>query len=327
MSEVLLSVADLSVSFSTSYGLVPAVRNLSFSIARGETVAIVGKSGSGKSTAALAINRLLPRGAGPKVSGMVRFAGRDLAILTDREMRHVRGADIGMIFQDPGSTLNPVFTVGSQVMQPLRLHQGLSRRQAARRATELLQMVRIPVPETRMRQYPHNLSGGMRQRVMIAIALACNPELLIADEPTTALDVTVQAQILRLIGELRVEFSMAVLLITHDLSVVWETADRVVVMYAGKGIEEGPVAEVLTHPAHPYTAGLLRAARKEGKGRGFSEIPGVAPAPLALPSGCTFAPRCALATAECVVREPAFRSLSPSRGVACIRPLAEEIHA
>jgi peptide/nickel transport system ATP-binding protein len=324
MTEPLLNVESLSVCFPTSKGLVHAVHDLSFEVAASETIAIVGESGSGKSTAALALNRLLPRGSQAVVKGSIRFNGSDLATVPDGDMRHLRGRDIGMIFQDTGSTLNPVFSIGAQIMQPLRLHNGLDRQAAAKQAIELLRLVRIPAPETRLRQYPHNLSGGMRQRVMIAIALACRPKLLIADEPTTALDVTVQAQILQLIVDLRAEFGMAVLLITHDLGVVWEMADRVIVMYAGRKVEEGPVKEVLTRPAHPYTAGLLRAAQKQGEGRRLAEIPGIVPAPQSMLPGCAFAPRCTYASEACRSGQPAFRSITASRSSACIHPLVEE---
>ena len=325
--SALLTVRDLSVSFPTMRGLVPAVRDLSFSVGKGETVAIVGESGSGKSTSALAVNRLLPRGAHPVVKGEAIFSDRDLLTLPSRAMRHVHGGEVGMIFQDPSTTLNPVFTIGSQITQPLRIHLGLDRKAAEARAVELLRLVRVAAPEDRLRQYPHNLSGGMRQRVMIAIALACKPALLIADEPTTALDVTVQAQVLRLINDLKTALGMSVLLITHDLGVVWETADRVIVMYAGRKVEEGPVRQVLSAPRHPYTVGLLRAALKEGTDGRLAEIPGTVPPPLAMPPGCAFAPRCERATEACRAGQPPLASVGAHAHVAaCIRS-REEVSA
>ncbi|GAB5373925.1 MAG: ABC transporter ATP-binding protein [Acuticoccus sp.] len=321
----ILSVQNLSVGFPTSGGLVPAVENLSFDIAQGETLAIVGESGSGKSTAALALNQLLPRASRPEVTGRALFDGEDLLALPPRMIRSIRGRRIGMIFQDPSTTLNPVFTIGRQIMEPLKIHQRLGHKAATARALELLRLVRVSAPEKRLSQFPHNLSGGMRQRVMIAIALACNPDLLIADEPTTALDVTVQAQVLRLIEELKTSLGMAVLLITHDLGVVWETADRIVVMYAGRKVEDGPVQEILSRPAHPYTAGLLRAARKEGENRTLYAIDGTVPAPLAKPAGCAFAPRCDLTIDACRQGVPPRRVVGPAHGAACIRTAEETI--
>jgi oligopeptide/dipeptide ABC transporter ATP-binding protein len=291
---------------------------MSFTIDQGETLALVGESGSGKSTAALALTRLLPRGAEPAVSGRAMFDGRDLLSLSPRALRQVRGASIGMIFQDPSTALNPVFTIGRQIAEPLQIHLGLSWAKAQERAVELLTLVRVSAPEHRLSQYPHNLSGGMRQRVMIAIALACRPRLLIADEPTTALDVTVQAQVLRLIADLKAAIGMSILLITHDLGVVWEAADRVVVMYAGRKVEDGPVDAILGRPSHPYTAGLLRAARKDGSGGRLAEIPGTVPPPNARPPGCAFEPRCDRAVPECRAAVPAALQLGARHSAACL---------
>ncbi|BBK32730.1 peptide/nickel transport system ATP-binding protein [Stella humosa] len=321
----LLEVEDLSVHFQTVRGTVRAVQDLSFKVERGQTVALVGESGSGKSTAALSLLRLLPAGSARIAAGRVLLDGRDLLALTDRQLRDVRGSQVGMIFQDPMMALNPVYTIGRQVAETLRLHQGLAGPAAEARVVELLRRVQVPAPEQRIHQYPHNLSGGMRQRVMMAMALACGPSLLIADEPTTALDVTVQAQVLTLIDRLKAELGMAVLLITHDLAVVWETAQRVIVLYAGRKVEEGPVAEILTRPRHPYTMGLLRAAQWQEDGDRLAEIPGTVPSPHAMPPGCAFAPRCAMAVDHCRTAPPPLRTLAPGHVAACFR--AEEIAA
>jgi peptide/nickel transport system ATP-binding protein len=314
----LLDVQDLAVHFTTTRGVVRAVEDVSFAIAPGETLALVGESGSGKSTAALALLRLIADGAGKIAAGRVIFEGKDLLRIPDREIRAVRGARIGMIFQDPMMALNPVYTIGRQIAETLRVHQGLSAAAALERAVALLHRVRVPAPEKRVHQFPHNLSGGMRQRVMIAMALACKPTLLIADEPTTALDVTVQAQVLDLINELKAELGMAVLLITHDLGVVWETAQRVAVMYAGRKVEEGPVEAIFRAPKHPYTQGLLRAASWEGQEAGgrLPEMPGAVPSAYERPAGCPFAPRCPAVLARCKVERPALRALGPVQ-VAC----------
>jgi oligopeptide/dipeptide ABC transporter ATP-binding protein len=314
----LLQVENLSVEFAITRGAVRAVEDLSFAVQEGETLAIVGESGSGKTTAALAVLRLLAKGAGRITAGRALFEGKDLVQLPEGELRGVRGRRIAMIFQDPMMALNPVYTVGRQIAEAIRLHEAVSPRAARERAVELLRKVRIPAPERRVHQYPHNLSGGMRQRVMIAIALACRPTLLIADEPTTALDVTVQAQVLDLINELKAEFGMAVLLITHDLGVVWQVAQRIVVMYAGRKVEEGPTDEVFAAPRHPYTRGLLRAAQwSEGDGGRLAEIPGAVPAPFERPPGCAYAPRCELAFDQCRQAVPALRPLAPDHEAAC----------
>jgi oligopeptide/dipeptide ABC transporter ATP-binding protein len=315
----LLAIEGLSVRFPTTRGDVHAVEDLSFAIRAGETVALVGESGSGKSTAALALLRLTPDTAGRNVSGRVLFEGRDLLALTADELRAIRGRRVGMIFQDPMMALNPVFTIGWQIGETLREHFGLSKRAARERAVELLGQVSIPSPERRVDQFPHNLSGGMRQRVMIAMAMACRPSLLIADEPTTALDVTVQAQALALINALKAELGTAVLLITHDLGVVWETAQRVVVMYAGRKVEEGTLSDVFERPAHPYTRGLLRAASLSGgEGGRLPEISGTVPSPFEMPAGCSFAPRCAHVQDICRVSLPPLRHAAPGHAAACV---------
>jgi len=317
--SALLQVEGLSVRFPTTRGDVAALEDFSFEMREGETVALVGESGSGKSTAALALSRLIPESTGRVISGRVMFEGRDLLALPVHDLREVRGRRIGMIFQDPMMALNPVFTIGWQLAEPLRQHFGLSQRAARDRAVELLGQVAIPAPEQRIDQYPHNLSGGMRQRVMIAMALACRPSLLIADEPTTALDVTVQAQVLSLIKTLKDELGTAVLLITHDLAVVWEIAQRVIVMYAGRKVEEGTAADVFDDPQHPYARELLRAAAFASGGDGrLPEIPGTVPSPFDMPPGCRFAPRCASAREICRAVLPPLKSSAPGHAAACV---------
>jgi oligopeptide/dipeptide ABC transporter ATP-binding protein len=304
MSNV-LDVSGLTVDFVTAGGTLRAVNDLSFTVREGETVAIVGESGSGKSTAALSILRLIPDPPGRLTAGRILFEGEDLATAPEAALRRVRGQRIGMIFQDPMMALNPVYSVERQIGEVLRLHRGLSRREMAREVVELLRLVGVPAPAERARQFPHNLSGGMRQRVVIAMALACRPKLLIADEPTTALDVTVQAQVLALINDLKQRLGMAMLLITHDLGVVAETADRVLVMYAGRKVEEGRTTDIFDDPLHPYARGLLKAARWESHGgEDLWEIPGTVPSPLDLPPGCAFAPRCAEVVPRCRQEKP-----------------------
>jgi peptide/nickel transport system ATP-binding protein len=316
--SAILEVEDLGVEFRTGRGVVRAVQGLSFTVGEGETVAIVGESGSGKSTAALACLRLIPDPPGRIVSGRILLDGADILGMGDAQLRSVRGRKAAMIFQDPMMALNPVFSIDRQVGEALRLHLGLSASEASAQVVELLRLVGVPAPEERARQYPHNLSGGMRQRVMIAMALACRPRLLIADEPTTALDVTVQAQVLDLIQSLKERFGMAVLLITHDLGVVAETAHRVIVMYAGRKVEEGSTAEIFKDPRHPYTRGLLEAAQwEEGDGGLMREIPGTVPSPFDMPRGCSFAPRCPVAIGRCRESTPELRELGARRPVAC----------
>ncbi len=315
-----LSVEDLEIRFATGRGEVSAVEGASFALERGEVLGIVGESGSGKSVTALSIMGLLPRPPARVAAGSIRFEGTDLLRLSEREMRRVRGPGIGMVFQEPMTSLNPVFTIGDQLMETLAAHQRLSPRARRDRAVEMLAKVGIAAPERRLNDYPHQLSGGMRQRVMIAMALSCNPKLLIADEPTTALDVTIQAQILELLLSLRDELGMAVIIITHNMGVVAETADRVLVMYAGKIVEAAPVDTLFAKPAHPYTQGLLDSipSLEEERQRLFT-IPGVLPSPAALPKGCRFAPRCLHRIAACETAPPPLGAIAPGHDAACIR--------
>uniref|UniRef100_A0A831ZZN5 ABC transporter ATP-binding protein n=1 Tax=Desulfacinum infernum TaxID=35837 RepID=A0A831ZZN5_9BACT len=315
----LLQVEHLVTSFHTDRGTVKAVDDVSFSVDAGKTLALVGESGCGKSVTALSIMQLIPVPPGKITSGRILFDGTDLLRLSESEMRRVRGNKISMIFQEPMTSLNPVFRVGDQIAEVLELHEKLSRKEALDRAVDLLRMVGIPSPETRLRDYPHQMSGGMRQRVMIAMALACNPRLLIADEPTTALDVTIQAQILELMDALRRTTGTAVLLITHDLGVVAETAEHVVVMYAGRVVEEAPVRELFHQPMHPYTQGLLRSIPSlvDEEKRRLEAIPGVVPSLLALPVGCKFNDRCRFVMPRCHEEEPPLMALQPGHSVRC----------
>ncbi len=320
----LLDVCGLRVDYATGAGLLRAVDNLSFSIQPGETVALVGESGCGKSTAALALMRLASSSQARIDGEQLLFEGEDLLKLPEAKMRALRGSRIAMIFQDPSMYLNPVHSVGQQISESIRLHEpGLDGATVRRRVIELLHLVGVPAPAERVDQYPHELSGGMRQRLLIAMALACSPKLLIADEPTTALDVTIQAQVLALIRDLKARLGMAVLLITHDLGVVAETADRMVVMYAGRKVEEGTVAELFERPHHPYTKGLIRAAQWAEQDDGtFFEIPGAVPSLLVLPRGCSFAARCPSAVDACRMRRPDFIATGPQRGAECILTVA-----
>jgi peptide/nickel transport system ATP-binding protein len=317
----LLEVDNLQTHFRTPDGVNRAVDGISFAVEAGETVAIVGESGCGKSVTANSILRLVPQPPG-KIGGAIRFQGRDLLKLSERAMREVRGNDISMIFQEPMTSLNPVLTIGRQIAEPLRLHQGLSRESVEQRVVEMLGLVGIAEPRRRAREYPHQLSGGMRQRVMIAIALACRPKLLIADEPTTALDVTIQAQILSLMTDLKQRVGAAIILITHDLGVVAEIAERVMVMYAGRKVEEAPVAELFRSPRHPYTRGLLSAVPKLGSSLAaaqtrLAEIPGVVPSLKQRIAGCVFASRCAFARDLCRRVAPALEEKAPAHFAAC----------
>ena len=318
VGEPLLEVRDLRTEFHTEAGRFAAVDGVSFTIHRGETVGLVGESGSGKSVTSLSILRLIPSPPGRIAGGSILFEGRDLLRLSEAEMRRIRGNRIAMIFQEPMTSLNPVFTAGAQIAEALRWHRRLSRREAWERAVELLRLVGIPDPEARARQYPHQMSGGMRQRVMIAMAVACEPQLLIADEPTTALDVTVQAQILDLMKDLRRRLGTAILLITHDLGVVADMADRVLVMYAGRIVESAPVDDLFARPLHPYTEGLLKSMpqlhRRQDR---LHVIPGQVPNPARLPSGCRFHPRCPYVMDICRQREPALQPAGDGRWVAC----------
>ncbi|MDR0786696.1 MAG: ABC transporter ATP-binding protein [Gemmatimonadota bacterium] len=319
----ILDVQKLRTWFRTDAGTARAVDGVSFQVRPGETLGIVGESGSGKSVTALSAMRLIPSPPGEIQPGSrIVFHGdrgtEDLATASEERMRGIRGNDIAMIFQEPMTSLNPVFRIGDQIMEPLRLHQGLSKKAARARAIEMLKLVGIPIPEQRVDEFPHQLSGGMRQRVMIAIALACDPKILIADEPTTALDVTIQAQILELLNRLQNELGMAIILITHDLGVVAETCDRVIVMYAGQVFEEGRVDDVFRDPRNPYTEGLLRSIPRLGRRtERLAVIPGVVPNPLDWPSGCRFYARCPYAWEKCLREEPPLADLGSGRGNKC----------
>ena len=321
--EPILDIADMRTWFFTRDGVVRAVDGVSFHVIPGETLAIVGESGCGKSVTALSILRLIPSPPGRIVSGAIRFAGRDLLGLSEAEMRQVRGNEISMIFQEPMTSLNPVLTIGRQIAETLTLHQGLDHKAALDRAADMLRLVHIPEAQRRLTEYPHQLSGGMRQRVMIAMALACNPKLLIADEPTTALDVTIQAQILDLMRELKQKIDAAIVLITHDLGVVAEMAQRVVVMYAGRKVEEAPVGDLFRRPQHPYTLGLLASVPRLGATLGRAEPPRLAEIPGTVPSlrdpivGCAFAPRCAYATERCSREAPPLEAKTAAHLAAC----------
>jgi peptide/nickel transport system ATP-binding protein len=331
MAERLLEIRGLKTHFATDDGMVHAVDGVDLAIDEGETLGVVGESGSGKSVTAFSVMRLLAVPPAKIVAGEILFRGRDLLHASDADMRAIRAKEIAMVFQEPMTSLNPVYSAGEQIAEVVRLHERLGHRAALDRAVEMLRLVRIPNPERRVRDYPHQFSGGMRQRVMIAMALSCNPKLLIADEPTTALDVTIQAQILDLLGDLKERLGMAVMLITHAMGVIAGTAQRVVVMYAGKVVEEATVEELFRAPRHPYTQGLIRsipridmAATPDGNIRGqarkkrLQAIPGVVPSLLDPPEGCRFAPRCTFAHAECTAATPALREIAPGHKVACV---------
>ena len=317
---VFLKLEGLKTYFDTEQGVIKAVDGVDFEILGGDTLGVVGESGCGKSVTALSIMRLFPSPPGRIAGGKIWFKGQELTRLSKKEMRSIRGCQISMIFQEPMTSLNPVYSVGNQIVEAIRLHQDLSRSGAKDRAVAMLGEVGIASPDRRFHEYPHQMSGGMRQRVMIAMALSCNPSLLIADEPTTALDVTIQAQILELMNELKRKFGTAILFITHDLGVIAETARRVVIMYAGKVVEEGPVGEIFENPCHPYTRGLLgsipseRAIREKSK---LTEIPGMVPSLLDLPAGCIFQPRCPRKSALCDGDYPPFFEPSAGHRVAC----------
>ena len=316
MSDVLLSVENLTTVFDVPRQPVVAVDDVSFEIRHGETLGLVGESGSGKSVTAFSIMQLL-QSPGRIAAGRVIFQGRDLLALPEPEVRKVRGAGIGLIFQEPMAALNPVMRVGAQIAEALVVHRLATRAAARARAIELLSAVRITDPERRIDDYPHQLSGGMRQRVMIAVALACGPPLIIADEPTTALDVTVQAQILELLRDMKQQFRLSLLLITHDLGVIAETADRVAVMYAGRIVEKGRVRDIFRNPLHPYTQGLLASIPGEGAGSRLRAIDGVVPNLAALPPGCTFAARCPYRMEVCTTAVPALVEIEPGHQVRC----------
>ena len=322
----LLHIKGLKTYFATDEGQVQAVDGVDLTIGRGETVCVVGESGCGKTVTALSVLKLIAMPPGRIAGGQILWQGRDLVPLDAREMNDVRAKEIAIVFQEPMTSLNPVYTIGDQISEVIRLHQGLSRRAALDRTIEMLSLVQIPNPKARVNDYPHHFSGGMRQRVMIAMALSCNPRLLIADEPTTALDVTIQAQILDLLGDMKSRFGMSIMLITHAMGVVAEVAQRVVVMYAGKVVEEAGVDRLFANPRHPYTQGLIRsipridlaAARK----RRLETIAGVVPNLVDPPRGCRFAPRCRFAVDQCSLAQPELRELEAGHKVACIR--AEE---
>ena len=320
----LLEVDRLSVEFRTDYGTVNAVNEVSWHLDEGETLAILGESGSGKSVSAQAIMGIIDSPPGFITGGSIRFRDRDILTMTPDEQRSLRGEEIAIVFQDALSALNPVFTVGSQIAEMFRAHRGTSKKEAMAKAAELMDRVRIPNAKGRVRDYPHQFSGGMRQRVMMAMALALDPSVLIADEPTTALDVTVQAQIMDLLLELQRETGMGVVLITHDLGVVGEVADRIAVMYAGRVVETGTVHDVFSHPAMPYTVGLMNSVpRVDQRGQRLSPIVGAPPNLAAIPSGCSFNPRCPRREHVCTVERPLLRDVAPGRRSAC--HFAEEV--
>jgi oligopeptide/dipeptide ABC transporter ATP-binding protein len=313
MTEPLLSLRHLVVAFDTDEGYLRAVDDVSFDVAPGRTLGIVGESGCGKSVTSLSIMRLVPSPPGIIENGQASFAGRDLFRLSETEMRKLRGNEISMIFQEPMTSLNPVYTVGSQIIEAIRLHQDLSRRAARSRAIELLDLVGIPAPSERIDSYPHTLSGGMRQRAMIAMALACEPRLLIADEPTTALDVTIQAQILDLLRSLQAELGMSIIFITHDLGVMAEFAHEIVVMYAGKIVEHADTHTLFRNPRHPYTLGLLQSLPSaRNRDRRLRTIPGIVPDLRSLPPGCRFQDRCSFVRDDCRIEEPHLRQVGQS---------------
>lgn len=318
MSNKLLKINNLKTYFYTEEGIVPAVDGLDLELDEGETLAVVGESGCGKSVTSLSILRLIPNPPGKILDGEILYNGEDLLKKTEKEMRKIRGNDISMIFQEPMTSLNPVFTVGHQIMETLKFHQGLNKKQARERAIEMIRLVGIPTPEKVVDYFPHQLSGGMRQRVMIAIALACNPKILIADEPTTALDVTIQAQILRLINDLKKKTNTAIILITHDLGIVAQIAENVMVMYAGEAVEYADVKSIYKEPLHPYTIGLLKSIPKMTEDRDkLYNIEGTIPSPKNYPIGCRFAPRCEHAMDICMNNKPNLIQLDNGRKIRC----------
>ena len=322
MAERLLEVKGLKTHFFTDEGVVRAVDGVDLYIDKGETLGVVGESGCGKSVTALSVMRLIPQPPGRIVEGRISYDGRNLLDLTPAQMRKIRGKEISMIFQEPMTSLNPVFTVGEQIAEAIRLHEGLGRREAMAKTVDMLKLVHIPNAERRVKEYPHQLSGGMRQRIMIAMALSCNPKLLIADEPTTALDVTIQAQILDLLNELKSKLRMAVMLITHDMGVIAETAQRVVVMYAAKVVEEASVGELFKEPLHPYTQGLLRSIPRIDLAatthRRLETIPGTVPTLRGdIAPGCRFAPRCPFVKSVCTEKDPVLKEVKPGHKVSC----------
>jgi peptide/nickel transport system ATP-binding protein/oligopeptide transport system ATP-binding protein len=326
MSDVLLEVRNLQTHFDTDRGLFRAVDGISFDVRRGRTVGLVGESGCGKSVTSLSVMGLVPSPPGRVTADALRFEGRDLLTMSADERRKLRGGKMSMIFQEPMTSLNPVRTIGHQIIEAVRAHTDLSQAAARDRAIEVLDLVRIPSAKSRVDEYPHRLSGGMRQRVMIAMALACDPDLLIADEPTTALDVTIQAQILDLLGDLQARLGMAILIITHDLGVIAEIADEVIVMYAGKIVESAPVRDLFADPQHPYTIGLLGSIPRLGEYRErLATIEGTVPSPGNQPKGCRFSPRCPFADAHCRDAPPPLRDLGGDHNVACWKAPVEQL--
>jgi peptide/nickel transport system ATP-binding protein len=321
LPDHLLEIRGLKTYFATEDGMVHAVDGVDLAVDRGETLGVVGESGSGKTVTALSVLKLIATPPGRIIAGQILWQGRDLVPLSPDEMRHIRSKEIGIVFQEPMTSLNPVYTVGAQIAETVREHEGLGRRAALEKAVEMLRLVHIPNPQRRVHDYPHQFSGGMRQRVMIAMALSCNPKLLIADEPTTALDVTIQAQILELIAEMKERLGMAVMLITHAMGVVAETAQRVAVMYAGKVVEEAPVAELFGNPRHPYTRGLIRSIPRidrAGRKERLMAIAGVVPSLLEPAEGCRFAARCEFAMPVCIAATPPLRKVASDHEAACV---------
>ena len=320
--ERLLEIRGLQTEFVTDDGVVRAVDGVDLAIDRGETLGVVGEFGCGKTVTALSVLKLIPMPPGRIAGGQILWRGRDLVPLRPRDMQDIRSKEIAIIFQEPMTSLNPVYTIGDQISEVIRLHEGVGRRAALERAVDMLRLVHIPNPERRVRDYPHQFSGGMRQRVLIAMALSCCPALLIADEPTTALDVTIQAQILDLLAEMKSRLGMAIMLITHAMGVVAETAQRVAVMYAGKVVEEAPVEQLFARPSHPYTQGLIRSIPRIDaaamRKRRLESIAGTVPNPLDPLSGCRFAPRCPFARADCIEAIPPLREIAPGHKVACV---------
>jgi oligopeptide/dipeptide ABC transporter ATP-binding protein len=322
--ETILELRDLKTHFHTPDGVVKAVDGVTYSLMAGETLGVVGESGCGKSVTALSILRLIPEPPGRITGEGIHYKGQDLTKMQTRDLRKIRGNEISMIFQEPMTSLNPVFTIGFQIAEAVMLHQGLNKKDAMDKAAEMLDLVNIPLPKQRVKEYPHQLSGGMRQRAMIAMALSCNPSILLADEPTTALDVTIQAQILDLLYKLKDDLGTAIIMITHDLGLIAETCQRVVVMYAGKVVEEAPIKELFANPLHPYTIGLLgsvpklRTASSDADQGRLQEIPGIVPSLHRLPTGCTFNPRCAEVREQCSQHEPELKEVSPNHYVRCL---------
>ena len=323
-TDTILELRDLHTHFHTTDGIVKAVDGVTYSLSAGETLGVVGESGCGKSVTALSILRLIPEPPGRIFGGGIFFEGKDLTKMAPKELRKIRGNHISMIFQEPMTSLNPVFTIGFQIAEAIMLHQNMGKKDAMDKSAEMLDLVGIPLPRQRIREYPHQLSGGMRQRAMIAMALSCNPTILLADEPTTALDVTIQAQILELMFKLKDELGTAIILITHDLGLVAETCQRVVVRYAGVVVEEAPTAEIFANPLHPYTVGLLNSIPKlktKADGRAkvrLEEIPGIVPSLHRLPTGCSFNPRCNKVMDKCREHEPELKEVSPGHKVRCL---------